>query len=72
MLARPDLIVGLKAFDHQHSLGLVFPEDPEWLLLIQVVLADSGGDAASMNAYSEDLSVLAAADCGQHAVYRLR
>jgi hypothetical protein len=50
MLARPDLTVGLKAFYHQHSLGLVLPEGPDWLLLIRVVLADSGCDAASMNA----------------------
>jgi hypothetical protein len=42
VLARPDLTVGLKVFYHQHSLGLVFPEGPEWLLLIRVVLADSG------------------------------
>ena len=36
VLARPDLTVGLKAFYHQHSLGLVFPEGPEWLLLVHV------------------------------------
>jgi hypothetical protein len=49
MLARPDLTVGLKAFYHQHSLGLVLPEGPDRLLLIRVVLADSTCDAASMN-----------------------
>jgi hypothetical protein len=67
VLTRADLTVGLKAFYHQHSLGLVFSEGPEWLLLIRVVLADSGCDAASMSAYSEDLRVLAAIDRGQGA-----
>ncbi len=37
---RPDLTVGLKAFDHQIPLGLVLPETPEEPLLLGVVLTD--------------------------------
>jgi hypothetical protein len=82
VLARPDLTVGLKVFYHQHSLGLVFPEGPEWLLLIRVVLADSGGDAASMNSYTTNpyqecdgtgwvLYLSEAAEGGLEEAYRL-
>jgi hypothetical protein len=50
VLARPDLTAGVEDFYHQHSLGLVLPEGPDWLLLIRVVLAESACDAAWMNA----------------------
>ncbi len=36
--SRPNLHVGLEAFDHQIPLGLVLPEIPEKLFLVGIVL----------------------------------